>query len=79
MRSHQIRFITILEILIKLKLIIVEQIFLKTFFFLTQQLSGINLILMFVSLNILCDFSKYSVKIRYIDLTNVQFTVSIIL
>ena len=35
-RSHQVRFITILEILIKLRLIIVEQIFLKTLFALTQ-------------------------------------------
>ena len=30
--SHQVRLITILGILIKLRLIIVEQIFLKTFF-----------------------------------------------
>ena len=33
-RFHKVRFITILGILIKLRLIIVEQIFLKTLFFL---------------------------------------------
>ena len=32
-RSHQVRFITILGMMIKLRLIIVERIFLKTLFF----------------------------------------------
>ena len=35
-RSHQVRFITILGILIKLRLIAVGQVFSKTLFFLTQ-------------------------------------------
>ena len=50
-RSHQLRFITILGMLIKLRLIIAEKIFWKTLSFFTQWLSEINLILIYGSLN----------------------------
>ena len=49
-RSHQVRLITIKGMLIKLRLIIAEQIFLKSIFFLAQRLSGTNLILIYGSL-----------------------------
>ena len=54
-RSHQVRPIIILGIPINLRLVTAGQIFLKTLFFFTQ-LSGINFILMFVSLNLMQSF-----------------------